>query len=92
MVNGNLQLFEDGNLYYLFTFDTVETANGDEWSDNDHIGELAVVWRTTINKVDGVWTRGVSEQGYAPKIAGNKNKDGLSIDHHLWVKGEIPTT
>ena len=92
VVNGNLQLFEDGNLYYLYTFDTVETANGDEWSDKAHIGELAVVWRTTINKVDGVWTRGVSEQGYAPKIAGNKNKDGLSIDHHLWVKGEIPTT
>lgn len=92
VVNGDLQLFEDGNRYYLFTFDTVEAANGDEWSDEDHVGELAVVWRTTLNKVDGVWTRGVSEQGYAPKIAGNKNKDGLSIDHHLWVKGEIPTT
>ena len=90
VVNGNLQLFEDGNLYYLFTFDTVETANGDEWSDNDHIGELAVVWRTTINKVDGVWTRGVSEVGYAPKIVYSGNT--LTVDHHLWVKGEIPTT
>ena len=80
----------NGNTYYVFTFDTVESQNGDEWSNNKHVGELAVVWRTTLNKVNGEWTRGVSEQGYAPKIAGNKNKDGLSVDHHKWVKGEIP--
>lgn len=90
LVNGTMQMINNGNTYYMFTFDTVESANGDEWSDKAHVGELAVVWRTALNKVDGVWTRGVSEVGYAPKIVYSGNT--LTVDHHLWVKGEIPTT
>ena len=89
LVNGTMQMINDGNTYYMFTFDTVETASGDEWSDKAHVGELAVVWRTTLNKVDGVWTRGVSEVGYAPKIVYSGST--LTVDHTKWVRGAIPT-
>ena len=88
-VNGTMQKINNGNTYYMFTFDTIETTNGREWSSTSHVGKLAVVWRTTLNKVNGQWTQGVSEMGYAPKIVYSGST--LTVDHTKWVRGAIPT-
>ncbi|MBQ9715887.1 MAG: hypothetical protein IJV77_05720 [Clostridia bacterium] len=86
--NGVLQLINDGNTYYMFTFETTD------WPSNssavaEHVGQNTEVWRTAINKEGSLWVQGSSEKGYAPKMRYDGGNT-LTIDHTLWVKGEIP--